>query len=385
MTMEILASLLLANGASLPNASSNTIDCGIYSSSEEWLNESENDSVALLTETEGPQKLKTYFSNLCDYPPMNSCGSCANVSLAQCLSYYDTIYNDDIIPEKYEASFGNASNLSNAASNSPGVIRKAYPECNYHLYPKPKFDEYPSYADTSFYEHVKANKDTDFQMLLMDETNLVNNRDPLYYRCSSHMRNYQKVLDKLHQEYESDIPQLKFEYQGYDYDDKTLKISAIQETLKEYTIKQIEDDKPVVLHLASYDTDTDELLSYHSVVAYDYDSSGSIYANFGWSSGYAHAKIDFDTWYITDVGVFDMASVEEKHSDNYEINGKKYCGCEVLNHEHSYTDHYETYSSEKHIAYCSCGDSTFKSHVYITERPYLIPLPFCRLCGQSKS
>ena len=43
-----------------------------------------------------------YFSNLNTFSPSNKGGSCGFVSLAQVLSYYDTFYNDSIIPEQYD-------------------------------------------------------------------------------------------------------------------------------------------------------------------------------------------------------------------------------------------------------------------------------------------
>lgn len=69
----------------------------------------------------------TYFSNLYKYSPMNSYGSCGYVSLIQYLSYYDTFYNDSIIPENYERSQGNVATFEEAFSISPGVIRQDYP------------------------------------------------------------------------------------------------------------------------------------------------------------------------------------------------------------------------------------------------------------------
>lgn len=43
-----------------------------------------------------------YFRNLSKYQPNNLFGTCTFVSLAQILSYMDTFYNDDIIPERYK-------------------------------------------------------------------------------------------------------------------------------------------------------------------------------------------------------------------------------------------------------------------------------------------
>lgn len=54
-----------------------------------------------------------YFSNLRNNFSQNKFGTCSYIVLENLLSYYDTFYNDDIIPEKYEVN-------SNNKNDSPG-------------------------------------------------------------------------------------------------------------------------------------------------------------------------------------------------------------------------------------------------------------------------
>lgn len=75
----------------------------------------------------------TYFKNLSDYSPKNSYGSCGYVSLIQYLSYFDTFYNDNIIPEKFEKNY-DGNDWDDAILKSPGVLRQDYPEQSNELY-----------------------------------------------------------------------------------------------------------------------------------------------------------------------------------------------------------------------------------------------------------
>lgn len=48
--------------------------------------------------------MSDYFRNLYDYSPLNRAGgSCGFVSLINLLTFYDTFFNDDVIPEQYDA------------------------------------------------------------------------------------------------------------------------------------------------------------------------------------------------------------------------------------------------------------------------------------------
>ena len=70
--------------------------------------------------------MELYFKNMAEYSPTNQKGFCGYVSLIQYLCYYDSFYNDNIIPEKFERNQGFAESLNEARKMSPGVLRKEY-------------------------------------------------------------------------------------------------------------------------------------------------------------------------------------------------------------------------------------------------------------------
>ena len=73
-----------------------------------------SDAICTLDKNADVSNITKYFKNLYKYSPENSYGSCGYVSFIQYLSYYDTFYNDSIIPENYEQYDKDASNLEDA-------------------------------------------------------------------------------------------------------------------------------------------------------------------------------------------------------------------------------------------------------------------------------
>ncbi len=203
--------------------------------------------------------MKTYFQNLYTYSPINSHGSCGFVSFIQYLTYYDTFYNDSIVQEEYEKKSVNSNSTIEALSVSPGVLRQEYPSAN-------------------LYSYIQNNKSIDFQMYLMDLYNDSLNRTPEEYKCSIGMWDYGRILDRLLANNTS-----TFEYRraisfGSSYNPKS---PAVVEWFDNYTKTQLDNDKPVMLHIAQYNETNGKYENYHSVVAYYYDEEG-IHANFGW-------------------------------------------------------------------------------------------------------
>ena len=67
--------------------------------------------------------LVSYFDNLTENFGYNYKGSCGYVALGMILSYYDTYWDDSIIPEQYDVnSVGTGTNMI-TRRNSPGVMR----------------------------------------------------------------------------------------------------------------------------------------------------------------------------------------------------------------------------------------------------------------------
>ncbi len=270
---------------------------------------------------------ETYFSNLYDYSPINSNGSCGYVSLIQYMSYYDTFYNDGIIPERYERRYENATTASQALSKSPGVLRQSYPTDSVQLA-----------------AYVIQNKDVDFQAKCMS----IKNAGMLSYSPSIGMWDYESIFDGLY-----GVGQASFDYVTYSsYSNSPTDPSSIS-GLDLYVKNLLDEGKPVILHIATDGSYT----SYHSVVAYYYDDYG-IHCNFGWGS--SSTDMTLDGYYIYMAGTADFTLMGEIHSDNYRVGSQYYCGCGE--HYHNYT--YTCVDSLYHRCRCVCGYSYLERHVF---------------------
>jgi hypothetical protein len=64
-----------------------------------------------------------FFKGLEKYLPHNMSASCGYVALSGILSYYDSFYNDNVIPEKYDRTDFDSKNRSELIKNSPGVFK----------------------------------------------------------------------------------------------------------------------------------------------------------------------------------------------------------------------------------------------------------------------
>ena len=245
--------------------------------------------------------LYDYFNNLYTYSPDNSVGSCGFVSLIQLMSYYDTFYNDNIIPEDYDCHLLNEMTEQLVSLSSPGVLRQKYTES----------------LGYSYYTFCHNTITTNFQSKLTIVYNQLNGTD------NDSMLNGNPVFeatlggweyhDLLESFYGNDLIFNISSYQG-------LSNASYVDLIKNF----IDNEKPVVVHIKN-----DSLAKYHSVVAYDYDST-TIYANFGYGSAYTHLSL-FDLLYTDIYGVYalDFYSMPHVHSNNYVFSGKGHCGCNL--------------------------------------------------------
>lgn len=251
--------------------------------------------------------MKTYFRNLYTYSPTNSNNTCSFVSLIQVMSYYDTFYNDDIIPEQYDRHDQNSNTEQQALLNSPGVSNISYN------------------GSPSFYQFCMNNINTDLQSRLILELNKTKgNIDSNYNLISSTFDNSMHVTE------ESSV------LNSFYGNTNTVNVTAYLGTGKtnsqyEAIIKNaIDQGKPVVVQLSD-GSPKNPSTNKHAVVAYDYDENG-IYANFGWGAYSTHFKLlssnpSFDTIY--GYSILDFSSLNHKHSNNYVINNEGRCGCNL--------------------------------------------------------
>ena len=280
--------------------------------------------------TDGPSnETILYFKNLYTYSPVNSHGSCGYVSFIQYLSYYDTFWNDSIIPTKYERNQGNVASLSLARAVSPGVVRQSYPNDN-------------------LYDYIQNNKATDFQMYLMSVVNESQGNSVNDYSYSIGMWDYDRILNELFKS-----TTVTFTYKrvrDFGLNAKPTDQSVI-DWFDLYVKHQINLGNPVMLHIADYNEITAKYEKYHSVVAYYYDDNG-IHAHFGWGETSSDVVIT-DEYQITEAGVMSLDNVEETHSNNYLVNNIEYCGCGYF-HEHEFTT-WRYLNKMSHVQICACG------------------------------
>ena len=207
-----------------------------------------------------------YFFNLKNNFGNNTHGTCAFVSLGMLLSYYDTYWDDNFVPNVYEQ---NATFNSNKINNSFYLIPLSTPS------PGIKFEPMNSVSallESEYFEWVANNSGVYFQAKLID---LAKNYFTYLY------------FDSMDEEYLSlNISQLQsfLQYYLYDYNDFTTSEVSVEvknrymANLKAHTIENIKDGVPTLLYVKNTTT-----TAAHAVIAYDYNFlTGDIYVHSGW-------------------------------------------------------------------------------------------------------
>lgn len=285
--------------------------------------------------------IKTYFQNLYDYSPINSHGSCGYISFIQYLSYYDTFYNEMIIPSKYERGLGNVTSVNTALADSPGVLRQSYPMGK---------------NTDKLYQFIQQNKDVDFQMHLMDIHNLYYQKTPTQYECSIGMWDYNILLDSLFNDIDVEFNYVnKNTYSLFG----SLTDARVVNGFDSYVKQHLDSGEPVMLHIYRLDNGKIDENTYHSVVAYYYDNNG-IHANFGWGINDTDIVLNPD-YVISEAGVMNLSNIPFTHTKKYIVNDVSYCGCGL--HLHTYNHNYQN-DGTTHTAFCACGASTSVNHSY---------------------
>lgn len=284
--------------------------------------------------------METYFSHLSTYSPENTHGSCGYVSLIQAMSYYDTYYNDTIIPETFEYRYSTGSTLNDALTISPGVKRISYPDDGLGLY-----------------NYVMSATD-DFQAHLMRIVNQAEGNLPQDYNCGIGMWDYHLIFDYLYTS-----ATVNFVYVNYSTSfNSPNNINCI--AYMDWYVKGILDlGHPVVLHIGEYDDVTGVISNYHSVVAYYYDNDG-IHVNLGYGANETDVVLSAPTR-ILQAGRPDFSNLGHSHSDNYRYGTTMQCGC---GHVHTHTFDYLNgipFDSYSHKCFCSCGAYTLDTHTLI--------------------
>ena len=311
--------------------------------------------------------LVSYYDNLTYNFGVNYKNSCGYIAAAMLLSYYDTYWDDTIIPEQYDiTAVGYGTNFI-SERNSPGVMRDVI--------------QIPDNPDDKLLETLSA---SEYYAIMESMSNV-----------SLHAKLITTGASLGYYNFESDLaPALttttgtaniikRFLNETSGMQNNEYKITtkfATSNDVKEYTIQMIQAGYPVMLAIGKPDQNVG-----HMVIAYDYDPDlQAIYCHWGFGANYTHINPEeYGYTIFRNATIIDFYS-EHSHSDNYGVTTitnnipttEYYCydDCRILTYKdiHSYTNNYEPYTNTQHKAYCRCGDYVLKNHDIFMDS--------CKLC-----
>ena len=321
--------------------------------------ESNFESIAYSTRA-APNYMVTYFSNLNDNMAYNFGSSCVFVALSSVLSYYDSWYNDDFVPEHFDVK-STATSINAALNTSPGIITVSS-----------EFDTRIGTLDEAF-DSIITNKYNDFSCYLMWYSfNNLNTGSNTIGNIST--KNLQILLDYIYGDNYINLISVGITSTGQ-------QDSSVSQKQKINFIKScIDQGKPCIVSISGNTTTNTNNHSRHAVVAYDYDGD-DIFANFGWRDNdntQYHRMLNDDVSGITYNAInyavaFDINPTFRPHSNNYVVfesgSYNYYCYNGLLNDEEAMHKHPIGHSSNTstHTFECpTCHYSFCIGHTNVT-------------------
>lgn len=313
-----LSSCLLLTSSSFVSYANYNVDYSTLSRSK--LGTAEADDIFNSCENEENIFLKNnyaplYFKNLRTNFGNNVFNSCTYVAIGMLLSYYDSYWNDDIIPENFDKKSIFSSSLSSPQmdTESPGILFESD-------------EDVKNLTGEEYLDFISQNKNTYFHLKLIDQginflkTNLnVNSLDfgVMPKMIPSLIDNYFNLLN-------SSTLNVEINYQG----------EANADT---FTIEKLKEGKPVLI-VARYGPVEDK--KYHAMIACDYDENlNDIYVHTGWreeSTGKTLSHISLDNFELNAIYYavsLDFPNTLHRHSFNYRRLGDSdggVCACTYI-------------------------------------------------------
>ncbi len=290
-----------------------------------------------------------YYYNLTENFAKNYKGTCNYVAIAMFLSYYDTFWDDNIIPYQYEVNPASTVAIDQRTS-SPGIRSDKIPHYTH--------EEAMNLSNSEYYNLVMEMTDTYFQPFLFKIA-----EDDLGYELKHNENSFATMsaieraifLDHYLQTYGGlEQTDYKITMKGGDGD------ITYSDAIKSYIVEQAKKGNPV---LASIIMDSIS----HTCIIYDYNATSDIlYLHFGNYQATVHmsSMASINTYFCSALTI--EFNSKHNHSNNYILvtNGNLtyHCGCELPTHKHKYTHSYAQYNDEYHLEYCHCGASKQNLH-----------------------
>ena len=256
-----------------------------------------------------------YFSSLRSNFGTNRFGTCAFVAMGMLLSFYDTYWDDSIVPSAYEAVATSTGDPVNGSIDSPGSC-----------------DSLPLIGNTNLGYYLNT---------------IVPQNDGVYLdmKLMTLASDYLVAFDTDTSETGLDYSGMYslFQYYLYTYrgfspyelgfiaETGTGTGQARSESVRDFAIEKVSEGVPVLL---SVGTDYASTTGRHAVIAYDYDEDNDLlYCHMGWGPKATHVTIE-SFGYTSYNSAFSLAvRTQHSHTDNYKkvISGyclSSHCACE---------------------------------------------------------
>lgn len=334
--------------------------------------------------------LQHYFYNLQSNFGNNIAGTCGYVAVGMLLSYFDTYWDDNIVPEVYETN-ATISSLSDYHYNSPGAGESGHSTstCGYSI----------DYSDLySLFLHLgERHGDELFRGFpYVDDTlhgELIARRINFSSIEDGDLRSIDPmVAEFLANDFLSSYSPNSL-YTSNTYNDLWGETNAtiLQEksnTTRERIISHVRQNIPVAVYVGS----TTDWNDRHVAIAYDYDvnndmlyfhmgglSAASRYVSEATHNVYPKASTNINAsnirYYYGDLTFFLLG--DHVHSNNFVLDsGSAVCSCQLSDHTHMYS--YSLFNESNHKKSCHCGYSTTEGHSYRYENLKYV----CRYCNK---
>lgn len=331
-----------------------------------------------------------YFSNLTDNRLTNFHGSCGYVAITMLLSFYDSYWNDDFIPEIYDQSVIVADTNDANFDESPGINDIIY-------------GNEENISSKEYINNIYQNRDEDFRgyLVSLGLKNFINYKEffddetyePLYTltscdslsMVSTEIENLitRYLIDRGLENYFTTFIKKYFLEVGHDeYVEDKEKVDKINldnwEEIKEIVSSGIPIIAQVNNSIAYSDDDT------HYFIIYAYDERGFFYGNMGNTTYDSCVLIHPNINYLSSASY--IVPINETYSyksenNNYilENSTSKINASDLSSHLHN--PFFIDKGVKEHLVMCSCG-GYYQTHFYDVQ--IADSLKKCLACGHKK-
>ena len=253
-----------------------------------------------------------YFSNLRTNFGTNRFGTCAFVAMGMLLSFYDTYWDNSIVPSAYDVNSSFQAVFPNGSIESPGSK-----SCL-------SFEDVND-ADDYFDAFVPQNdgQHLDMKLITLATQYSIELHEDGYYQNQGGL-NYSGMYS-LFQHY-------LYSYMGFSTSDigfvaepGTGTGQAKSDSVRDYAIDMVMEGTPVLL---SVGTDLSATTGRHAVIAYDYDEANDLlYCHMGWGPKATHCTIESFGYTSYNSAFSLVVRTQHSHSYRYGLDTDRLCAC----------------------------------------------------------